>query len=420
MDPWWRSRPLPTVAQSGDFSFRTRPVSPWQGEEPPPCQPGSLEMQRRAHIKMWIEGQREGLLPISHPVFIAFNNTCKVWLQDSGGDCGGRTLEQAGHYWSSCTSSSALKAFHRCEEARIASLTITHHPKTFSQSDGPMLVAEADPSYRLDTTGPVPRIIPGPAAQAVADLEDDSEEEEFLEQAPIAQWEEAEVASLTATFHTETSSQSGVDVLVLDAEADPSHRLDTNSTEPESEPVPVAQAEGDLESSVEVMVESIETAPKNKRGWLQRCLRLWRSTASTFLSCCPYRALTVTDLRFYAGQKFTVSGKVKSGCENFSINIEHDVNNIALHFNPRFKYNKDRNVIVCNSNRGGWGSEQKEKVFPFQRDGDFRVAFNFKNDQFYIRLPDGNVFSFPNRFGDDRFIHLHVEGDVKIHSFKVI
>uniref|UniRef100_A0A8B9HVF5 Galectin n=1 Tax=Astyanax mexicanus TaxID=7994 RepID=A0A8B9HVF5_ASTMX len=84
-------------------------------------------------------------------------------------------------------------------------------------------------------------------------------------------------------------------------------------------------------------------------------------------------ALTVTDLRFYAGQELTVSGKVKSGCDYFSINIGHDVNNIALHFNPRFKYNKDRNVIVCNSNRGGWGSEQKEKVFPFQRDGDFRV-----------------------------------------------
>uniref|UniRef100_A0A3B1JPV5 Galectin n=1 Tax=Astyanax mexicanus TaxID=7994 RepID=A0A3B1JPV5_ASTMX len=125
-------------------------------------------------------------------------------------------------------------------------------------------------------------------------------------------------------------------------------------------------------------------------------------------------------LMFYAGQELTVSGKVKSGCDYFSINIGHDVNNIALHFNPRFKYNKDRNVIVCNSNRGGWGSEQKEKVFPFQRDGDFRVVFNFNNDQFYIRLPDGNVFTFPNRFGDDRFSHLHVEGDVKIHSFKVI
>ncbi|KAG9267548.1 uroporphyrinogen-III synthase isoform X1 [Astyanax mexicanus] len=145
-----------------------------------------------------------------------------------------------------------------------------------------MLVAEADPFYRLDTTGPVHRIHPRPAAQAVAD---NSEEEEMMEQAPITQWEEAELASLTTTFHSETSSQSGA-VLVLVAEADPSHRLDT---EPESEPVPVAQAEGGLESSVEVMVESKGKAPPKKRGWLQRCLRLLRRAASPLLSCCPYR-----------------------------------------------------------------------------------------------------------------------------------
>ncbi|KAG9264032.1 hypothetical protein AMEX_G22211, partial [Astyanax mexicanus] len=302
-DPQWRSRPLPTVAQSGDFSFRTRPVSPPLWEEPPPCQPGSLEMKRRAHIKMV---SQPPYLPLYHPdtshlLFLILiyppdtsHSLFQVWLQDSGGDCGGRTLEQAGHYWYSCTGKSFWFILYPLYHLpTIGDLGFRTHIQTsvFShfRSDGPMLVAEADPSYRLDTTGPVPRIIPGPAAQAVADLEDDSGEEEFLEQAPITQWEEAEVASLTTTFHSETSSQSGIDVLVLDAEADSSHRLDTNSTEPESEPVPVAQAEGDLESSVEVMVESIETAPKNKRGWLQRCLRLWRSTASTLLSCCPYR-----------------------------------------------------------------------------------------------------------------------------------
>ncbi|KAG9268380.1 hypothetical protein AMEX_G17352 [Astyanax mexicanus] len=200
----WRSRPLPIMAQSGDFPFRTRPVSPWQGEEPaaweepPPCQPGSLEMKRRAHIKMWIEGQLEGLLPTSHP-------ECPL-LSTTPARYGCKTLVAIAEAepWNRLDTTGTVAL---CEEARIASLTTTYPPKTFSQSDGPMLVAEADPSYRLDTTGPVPRIIPGPAAQAVADLEDDSGEEEFLEQAPITQWEEAEVASLTTTFHSETSSQ---------------------------------------------------------------------------------------------------------------------------------------------------------------------------------------------------------------------
>ncbi|XP_072539611.1 beta-galactoside-binding lectin-like [Salminus brasiliensis] len=131
-------------------------------------------------------------------------------------------------------------------------------------------------------------------------------------------------------------------------------------------------------------------------------------------------APTVSDMRFVAGQELSIIGRIKADCDFFSINIGHDPNNIALHFNPRFKYNKDRKVIVCNSNRGGWGSEQKESNFPFQRDADFKVVFNFNNDQFFIRLPDGSIITFPNRFGDDRFTHLQVDGDVKIHSFKII
>ncbi|KAG9263899.1 hypothetical protein AMEX_G22054 [Astyanax mexicanus] len=201
MDPRWRSRPLPIVAQSGNFCFRTRPVSAWQGEEPATCE--EPQMKRRAHIKKCTEGQLEGLLPTSHPL-----------------------------------------------------------PSTTPERDGCealVAVAEAEPLNRLNTAG------------------------------PVAQCEEAPIESLTTTHHPETFSQSGVDVLVLVAEADLSHRLDTNSTEPESEPVPVAQAEGDLESSVEVVVESTETAPKTQRRRLQRCLRLWRSTASTLLSCFPCR-----------------------------------------------------------------------------------------------------------------------------------
>ncbi|KAB5584539.1 hypothetical protein PHYPO_G00108730 [Pangasianodon hypophthalmus] len=128
---------------------------------------------------------------------------------------------------------------------------------------------------------------------------------------------------------------------------------------------------------------------------------------------------TIDDLDFTAGQDLTIAGKVKSGCDYFSINIGHDKDSLALHFNPRFKYNKDRNVIVCNSNRGGWGKEQKEHNFPFQRDEAFKVVINFSNEQFHIKLPDGKMMSFPNRFGDDSFKYLYVNGDVMISSIKI-
>ncbi|KAB5584538.1 hypothetical protein PHYPO_G00108720 [Pangasianodon hypophthalmus] len=128
---------------------------------------------------------------------------------------------------------------------------------------------------------------------------------------------------------------------------------------------------------------------------------------------------TVKDMTFKAGQELTISGKPKSGCNLFSINIGHDPDNIALHFNPRFNYGSDNNIIVCNSNRGGWGEELKEHCFPFDKSESFKVVVSFNNEQFYIKLPNGTMMSFPNRFGDDSFKHIDVQGDVKVQGLKI-
>uniref|UniRef100_A0A672REF5 Galectin n=1 Tax=Sinocyclocheilus grahami TaxID=75366 RepID=A0A672REF5_SINGR len=55
------------------------------------------------------------------------------------------------------------------------------------------------------------------------------------------------------------------------------------------------------------------------------------------------------DMSFKAGMEMKITGKTKPGCEAFSINIGHDADTVALHFNPRF----NSNVVVCNSNQGG-------------------------------------------------------------------
>lgn len=61
---------------------------------------------------------------------------------------------------------------------------------------------------------------------------------------------------------------------------------------------------------------------------------------------------------------------------SFSINIGHDDDAIALHFNPRFNAHGDSNTIVCNSKQGGWGSEHREHCFPFQQGEEFKVTFD--------------------------------------------
>lgn len=60
---------------------------------------------------------------------------------------------------------------------------------------------------------------------------------------------------------------------------------------------------------------------------------------------------------------------------SFSINIGHDPENLALHFNPRFDYGSDVNTIVFNTLSGGsWGDEQHEGHFPFTRDEEAKVG----------------------------------------------
>ncbi|XP_012692868.1 lectin, galactoside-binding, soluble, 2b [Clupea harengus] len=129
--------------------------------------------------------------------------------------------------------------------------------------------------------------------------------------------------------------------------------------------------------------------------------------------------VVVKDMSFKAGQELKISGKAKEATA-FYIEIGHDDDAIALHFNPRFDSHGDCNTIVCNSKQGGaWMDEHRESCFPFQPDEAFKVIITFNNETFYINLPDGTMMHFPNRFGDDKFKYIHFGGDAKMHSIKI-
>uniref|UniRef100_A0A8C9R111 Galectin n=1 Tax=Scleropages formosus TaxID=113540 RepID=A0A8C9R111_SCLFO len=105
---------------------------------------------------------------------------------------------------------------------------------------------------------------------------------------------------------------------------------------------------------------------------------------------------------------------------SFSVNIGHGEDNIALHFNPRFNYQGDNNVIVFNSRHGGsWSEERRENHFPFEQGEEFKVTISFNNEEFRVKLPDGNMLYFPNRFGDDKYMYIQVEGDARVTGFKL-
>ncbi|XP_054460454.1 lectin, galactoside-binding, soluble, 2b [Anoplopoma fimbria] len=130
--------------------------------------------------------------------------------------------------------------------------------------------------------------------------------------------------------------------------------------------------------------------------------------------------MKIHDMTIKEGHEFKIRIKPKENCDSFAINIGHDPENIAMHFNPRFDAGGDTNTIVFNSLSGGsWGDEHREGNFPFVRGEECKFHVNFNMDQFYIKLPDGSMLNFPNRLGDVKYKYFDVSGDARIIGIKV-
>ncbi|KAM6972548.1 lectin, galactoside-binding, soluble, 2b [Aplochiton taeniatus] len=121
-------------------------------------------------------------------------------------------------------------------------------------------------------------------------------------------------------------------------------------------------------------------------------------------------------MSFKQGQELKITVLPNSDASTFAINLGHDSDNFALHFNPRFH----NGTIVCNSLSGGtWGDEQQEGCQPFQAGAENKVTVNFNMDQFHIKLPDGNTIYFPNRLGEVKYNHFDISGDARIIAIKI-
>ncbi|KAG7222496.1 hypothetical protein INR49_004569 [Caranx melampygus] len=126
--------------------------------------------------------------------------------------------------------------------------------------------------------------------------------------------------------------------------------------------------------------------------------------------------MEIKNMTFKEGTEMKVRIKPKDDCDSFAINIGHDSENIAMHFNPRF----ESSTIVCNSLSGGsWGDEQCEGIFPFARGEECKFYINFSMEQFYIKLPDGSMMNFPNRLGETKYKYFDVSGGARIVGIKI-
>ncbi|CAJ1052932.1 beta-galactoside-binding lectin-like [Xyrichtys novacula] len=130
--------------------------------------------------------------------------------------------------------------------------------------------------------------------------------------------------------------------------------------------------------------------------------------------------MLITDMGFVSGQELKIRAKPSDDCNSFSINIGHDADNIALHFNPRFDLNGVTDTIVINCKSGGsWGEEQREENFPFTCGEESKFYINYNMECFYIKLPDGSMIDFPNRLGDVKYDYFRVDGMAQFIGFKM-
>ncbi|XP_054430391.1 galectin-1-like [Pteronotus mesoamericanus] len=123
------------------------------------------------------------------------------------------------------------------------------------------------------------------------------------------------------------------------------------------------------------------------------------------------------NIKLHPGQSVRVQLEVDRNPEQWAVNLGKDIDNLCLHFNPRFKELAGVDAIVCNSRRAGaWEQEQWEPVFPFEPGSVVEVCITFDKAELTIKLPDGHTFKFPNRLNMETVDYVGAGGDIEIKS----
>jgi galectin-8/galectin-9 len=119
-----------------------------------------------------------------------------------------------------------------------------------------------------------------------------------------------------------------------------------------------------------------------------------------------------------------ISGQVPQNGENFAINLQNgqqtSPNEIALHFNVRFRDLVSGQSIVVRTNRayGNWGAEERDGPNPFQRGAHFDLLILIEQNEFKIAVNGQHYTSFRFRNPLAEANHVGITGDVQIHSVR--
>uniref|UniRef100_A0A8C3CG27 Galectin n=1 Tax=Cairina moschata TaxID=8855 RepID=A0A8C3CG27_CAIMO len=113
----------------------------------------------------------------------------------------------------------------------------------------------------------------------------------------------------------------------------------------------------------------------------------------------------------------TITGTVKPNPDRFSLDFKRG-EDVAFHFNPRFKEG-GRRVIVCNSKfHNNWGKEDRSAPrFPFEPGTPFKLQILCEGDHFKIAVNDAHLMQY--NFREKRLneiTQLCINGDITLTS----
>ncbi|KAF1606389.1 Galectin-3, partial [Eudyptes chrysolophus] len=113
----------------------------------------------------------------------------------------------------------------------------------------------------------------------------------------------------------------------------------------------------------------------------------------------------------------TITGTVNPNPNRFSLDFKKG-NDIAFHFNPRFKED-NRKVIVCNSMfLNNWGREERTALqFPFEAGKPFKLQIFCEVDRFKVVVNDAHLLQYNFREKQlNEITKLCIAGDITLTS----
>ncbi|NWS75077.1 LEG3 protein, partial [Crotophaga sulcirostris] len=113
----------------------------------------------------------------------------------------------------------------------------------------------------------------------------------------------------------------------------------------------------------------------------------------------------------------TITGTVNPNPNRFSLDFKRG-NDIAFHFNPRFRED-NRKVIVCNSMfQDNWGKEERTAPrFPFEAGKPFKLQVLCEVDHFKVAVNDAHLLQYNFREKKlNEITKLCIAGDITLTS----